>query len=140
MSHSARTIWLGCELPILTIQDTSVEQGAIIYDCRPPLLPVSLQLKDIGSLPVRPAVVSASLAVPPWEDGQEISGVGPEGVAIPELGVTPLVHSGTDLEDELPTPGDSPSTGVVGSEEVVLPGARPAPPDVIDFELEKALL
>ena len=75
-----------------------------------------------------------------WEDGQEISGVGPEGVAIPELGVTPLVDSGTDLEDELPTPGDSPSTGVVGSEEVVLPGARPAPPDVIDFELERALL
>ena len=124
------------DLPILMIQDTSVVQGAII--CRPPLLPVSLQLKDIGSLPVRPAVVSASLAVPPWEDGQEISGVGPEGVAIPELGVTPLVDSGTDLEDKLPTPGDSPSTGVIGSEEVVLPGARPAPPDVIDFE--KALL
>ena len=100
----------------------------------------SMQLKDIGALPVCPAVVSASLAVPPWEDDQEISGVGPEGVAIPKFGVTPLVDSGTDLEDELPTPDDSPSTGVVGSEEVVLPGARPAPPDVIDFELEKALL
>ena len=53
----------------LTIQDTSEVQGAIIYDCRPPLLPVSLQLKDIGPLPLRPAVVSASLAAPPWEDG-----------------------------------------------------------------------
>ena len=82
------------DLPILMIQDTSVVQGAIIYDCRPPLLPVSLQLKDIGALPVRPAVVLASLAVPPWEGDPEISGVGPEGVALPELGVTPRLGNG----------------------------------------------
>ena len=37
-----------------------------------------------------------------------ISGVSPEGVTIPELGVAPLVDSETDLEDELPTPDDSP--------------------------------
>ena len=84
--------------------------------------------------------MSASLAAPPWEDGLAISGVGPEGVAIPELGVAPLVDSGTDLEDELSTPDDFPSTGAIRPEEVVLPGARPAPPDVIHFELEKALL
>ena len=94
---------------------------------------MSLQLKDIGPLPLRPTVVSASLAAPPWENGLAISGVGPQGVAIPELGVAPLVDSGTDLEDELSTPDDSPSTGVIWPEEVFLP-------DVLDFELEKALL
>ena len=54
------------DLPILMIQDPADLQGAIVYDCRPPLLPVSLQLKDIGPLPLRPTVVSASLAEPPW--------------------------------------------------------------------------
>ena len=52
---------------------------------QPPMLPVSLQLKDIGPLPLRPTVVSASLAAPPWEDGLPISGVGPMGIALPEL-------------------------------------------------------
>ena len=90
------------DLPTLTIQDL---QGAIVYDCRPPLLPVSLQLEDIGPLTLRRTVVSASLAAPPREDCMAISGVSPEGVAIPELGVAPLVDSETD---ELPTPEDSP--------------------------------
>ena len=36
-----------------------------------------------------------------------IGGVSPERVAIPELGVAPLVDPDTDLEDELPTPEDS---------------------------------
>ena len=35
-----------------------------------------------------------------------IGGVSPEMVAIPELGVTPLVDPDTDLEAELPTPGN----------------------------------
>ena len=37
-------------------------------------------------------------------------GVGSDGLVIPELGVAPLEDSGTDLEDELPTPDGSPST------------------------------
>ena len=45
-----------------------------------------------------------------------------DGVVIPGLGVAPLVDSGTDLEDELPTPDSSPSTDVVEPGEVVLPG------------------
>ena len=35
-----------------------------------------------------------------------------DGLIIPELGVAPLVDSGTDLDDELPTPDGSPSTDV----------------------------
>ena len=95
------------DLSSLTVQNPSDLQGAIVYDCRPPLLPVSLRLEDIGSLPLQRTVVSASLAAPPWEDCMAIGGVGPEGVAIPELGVAPLIDSDTDLEDELPTPDDS---------------------------------
>ena len=128
------------DLPILTIQDPLDVQGARVYDCRPPLLPVLLQLSDIGPLPVRPTVVSASLAVPPWEDGLAISGVGPDVVAFPELGVALLVDSGTNLEDELPTPDGSPSTDAVKTGKVALPVVRPEPRGVIDLELEKVLL
>ena len=88
--------------PILTIQDPSDVQGTMVNDCRPPLLPVSLQLSDIGPLSGQPTVVSASVAVPPWEDELTISGVGSDVLVVPELGVAPLVDSGTDLEDELP--------------------------------------
>ena len=80
----------------------------------PPMLPVLLQLEDIGSLPLRQTVVSASLAAPPREDELAVSGVGPEWVAIPELGVTTLTDPGTELEDELPAPEDSPSVCASG--------------------------
>ena len=57
------------DLPILTIQDPSDVQDAIVYDCQPPLLPVSLQLKDIGPLPLRGAT--------PWSTVTgEVAGVG----------------------------------------------------------------
>ena len=98
------------DLPIPTIQDPSDAQGAMFYDCRLPLLPVSLQLSDIGPLSGQHTVVSASVAVPPWEDGLTISGVGSDVLVVPEPGVAPLVDSGTDLEDELPTLDGSLST------------------------------
>ena len=128
------------DLPILMIQDPSDVQGAMVYDCRPLLLPVSLQLSDIGPLSGRRTVVSASMAVPPWEDGPTISGVGSDVVAVTELGGAPLVDAGTDLEDELPTPDGSPSTDAVKPGEVVLPEDCPAPRGGIDLELAKALL
>ena len=59
-------------------------------------------------LSLRRMVASASLVAPPQEleDFMEIGGVSPEGVAVPELGVTPLMNTDTELEDELPE--DSP--------------------------------
>ena len=53
------------DLPVLTLQDPSDVRGAMVYDCRPPLLPVSLQLSGIGPLSGLPTAVSASVAVPP---------------------------------------------------------------------------
>ena len=47
------------DLSVLTRQDPLDVQGAMVYDCRPPLLPVSLQLSDIGPLSGLPTVVSA---------------------------------------------------------------------------------
>ena len=38
------------DLPILTLQDPIDAQGVVVYDCRPPLLPVSLKLCDLGPL------------------------------------------------------------------------------------------
>ena len=95
------------ELPTSTAQDPSDLQGAIVYDCRTPLLPVSVRLEDIGPLPLRRTVVLTSLDAPPREDCMAIGGVSPERVAIPELGVAPLVDPDTDLEDEMSTPEDS---------------------------------
>ena len=117
MSHGGGGGSIG-DLPILMIPDTADLQGAIVYNCRPPLLPVSLQLKDIGPLPLRPTAVSANLAAPPREDGMAVGGASPEGVAIPELGVAPLTDPETDLEDELSTPDGSPSGSVSGPEGV----------------------
>ena len=108
----------------------------VVYDCRPPLLPVSLDLSGIGPLSGLSTVVSASVIVPPRVDGLPISGGGGRGsnvMVVPELGVAPLEDSGTDLEDELPTPDGSPST------DAVQPEVGPAPRGV-DLELARALL
>ena len=70
----------------------------------------------------------------------DIGGVSPQGVAIPELGVAPLVDPGTELEDELPTPDDSPLLHDSSPEGVRPPGACSAPRDLVDLELEMALL
>ena len=87
---------VGVESPTMAVQAIPDLAGAIIYDCRPPLLPVSLRLKDIGLLPRARPVASTSLAAPPPEDTMVIGGASPEGVAIPELGVAPPGDSGTD--------------------------------------------
>ena len=114
------------DLPILTLQDPTDAQVVVVNDCRPPLLPVSLQLCDLGPLSVRRAEVLASVAVPHWEDGQLIGDMGSDVVVFPELGIAPLVDSGTDLEDELPTPDGSPATVAVHPGEVALLEVCPA--------------
>ena len=118
------------DLPVLTLQDPSDVQGVMVYDCRPPLHPVSLQLSDIDPLSGLSTVMSASVAVPPSENGLTISGVGSDGLVVPELGVAPLEGSGTD---------GSPSTDAVKPGEVIFPEVGPAPREV-DLELARALL
>ena len=43
-----------------------LEESAIVYNFRPPFLPVSLRLEDIGPLPLRRTVVSASPRRTSW--------------------------------------------------------------------------
>ena len=62
-----------------------------------------------------------------------IGGVSPERLAIPELGVAPLVDPDTDLEDELPTPEDSMLLNDSSPEWVRLPWVRPTPLDLADL-------
>ena len=128
------------DLPILTLQDPADAQGTLIYDCRPPLLPVSLQLCDLGPLPVRRPAVSASVAVPPWGEGQSIDEMGSDLVVFPELGIVSLIDSGTNLKNKLPTPDDSSVSVAVRPVEAALPEVCPAPKGRIDLELAKALL
>ena len=97
------------------------------------MLPVSLRLEDIGSLPLRQTV-------PPLDDFMAIGGASLEGVANPELGVAPLVDPDTDLEDELPTPEGSMLIGESSPEGVRLPEVSLAPLDLEDLELEEELL
>ena len=75
------------ESPTLIVQDIPDLTGAIIYDCRPSLLPVSLRLQDIGLSPRTRPVALASLAAPPREDSIVIGGTSSARVAIPEFGV-----------------------------------------------------
>ena len=63
-----------------------------------------------------------------------------KGLAIPELGVAPLVDPDTDLEDELPTLEGSMLLGDSSPEGVRLPGVSLGPPDLADLELEEELL
>ena len=127
------------DLPIRMLQDPADAQGAMVYDCRPPLLPVSLQLCDLGPLSARQTEVSASVAVPPSVDGQMI-GMGSDVVVFRDLGVVPLVDSGTDLEDEFLMPDGTLTTVAVQQGEVALPEVCSAPRGVMDMELVKALL
>ena len=65
----------GCDRCVL--QDPSDVQGAVVFDCRPPLLPVSLDLSGIG------LSSGLSLAVPPGESPYRSVG-----------GLIPISHSG----------------------------------------------
>ena len=124
----------------MTVQDASDLKGAVVRDCRPPLLPVSLRLKEIGPSPLCRPVTSASLAAPPPEDSVVIGGASPEGVAIPELGVAPSDDRGTDLEDEFPTPVVPMLASDSSPEGVRLSGVSVTPPEDSDSELEDELL
>ena len=73
------------DLPVLTLQDPSDVQGAVVFDFRPPL-------SGIGLLSGLPSAASARMGVPPSEHVLSTSGGGGDsvGLVIPELGVAPL--------------------------------------------------
>ena len=58
----------------------------------------------------------------------------------PELGVAPLIDSGTDLEDEQPTQDDSPGSAAVSAAGAAVLEVCTAAAGGLDLELAKALL
>ena len=87
--------------PVTADQAVKDLKGAVIYDSRPRLLPVSIKLKDWRRPSgVRPAA-SASLDTPPAEETMMFGSTSPEWAAPPEFAVTLSDDPGTDLEDEL---------------------------------------
>ena len=93
--------------PRLTEQDPLMAAGVVVFDCRPALLPVSVNVSGIDMRARTCAISPAeSVLVPPerqfggWEDLFDYIG--------PELVINEQPDCGTDLEDELPSPEGSP--------------------------------
>ena len=52
-------------IPVLTIQDPLAAAGAVVLDCRPPLLPVSMAISGVDLSAIRVPAVSAGVDVLP---------------------------------------------------------------------------
>ena len=120
-------------IPVLTIQDPLAAAGAVVLDCRPPLLPVSMDISWVDMSAGRHPAVSAGMDVLLHEREPLSSGEDLLGLICPELGVAPLVDPGTDLEDERPTPVGSPSPGI--DESVPLSATSGVDLDLLDHSV-----
>ena len=91
-----------CEQSKLTVvQDVRGLAGALVYDCRTPLLPVSIPLRDLRRSSADRPTAPSSLAAAPMEVTPGFSGSVREPVATPGFVETPSDDPGTDVEDEL---------------------------------------
>ena len=79
-----------------------------MFDCRPAVLPVSVDVSGIDMRTVRPAKPPAELVVAPPEREQQFEGAILFDHIDPELDVIPLLDSGMDCQDELSSPDGSP--------------------------------
>ena len=94
--------------PRLTEQDLRLAAGAMVFDCRPAVLPVSVDVSGIDMRTVHPAKPPAEPVVAPAEREQQFGGPILFDHIDPELEVIPLLDSGTDCQDELSSPDGSP--------------------------------
>ena len=96
--------------PQLMEQDPLMAAGAVVFDCRPALLPVSVNVSGIDMRAARSAISPAESVLVPPELEQQFGGGGADlfDYIGSELVVDQLPDSGTDLEDELPSPDGSP--------------------------------
>ena len=65
--------------PVLTEQDPLAAAGALVFDCRPPLLPVSMNISGADVSVIRASAVSAESAAFPPEREQSFGGGGGGG-------------------------------------------------------------
>ena len=89
------------DAPRLMVQDPLGAAGAVVLDCRPPVLPVSMDISGVDLSAIRASTMSAKAGAFPPEREQSFVGGDLLSLICPELGVTPLKDPGSDLEDEL---------------------------------------
>ena len=82
--------------------------GAVVFDCRPALLPVSVNVSGIDMWTVRHAMPPAKPVVVPPEREQQFGGAALFDYVDLELDVIPLLDSGTDCQDEFSSAASSP--------------------------------
>ena len=94
------------EGPLLTEQNPADMAGETVIDCRPPMLPVSILLSGLS-----PATISGARncvqPIEPEETGQSIMDT--NEITIARIIGFDWKDTGTDVEDELPTPASSPT-------------------------------
>ena len=95
------------DIPVSTPSPVTADQtvwelaGAVVYDCRPRVLPVSIQLRDFRRPSVVRPAASSSLAAPPAEEALVSRSSVLERAAAPVFAAVLSDDSGTGLEDEL---------------------------------------
>ena len=92
--------------PRFTEQDTLAAAGAMVFDCRPQVLPGAIDVSGTELAEIR-SMTWAGVAQRHLPNVSSHSGGGGGdllGLICPELGVVPLVDPGTDCEDEVPIP------------------------------------
>ena len=95
------------DVPILTEQNPAEMVGEPVFDCRPPLLPVSIPLSGLS-----PATISGARDCTSHqhleESGRSIKNMDTNEISINRIVGFAWNDSGTDVEDELPSPVSSP--------------------------------
>ena len=86
---------------LTVVQDVRELAGAPVYDCRPPLLPVSIPLRDLRRSSADQPTAPSSLSAAPVEATPGFSDSVWEPVATPGFEEKPSDDPGTDVEDEL---------------------------------------
>ena len=99
--------------PRLTELDPLAAAGAMVFDCRPQVLPGAMDVSGLELSEICSTTRASAATSPPPEREQSFGGGGGGGGGggdllgsiCPELGVTPLVDPETDCEDETAGPG-----------------------------------
>ena len=89
-------------VPVLTVQDPLAAAGAVVLDCHPLLLPVSMDISGVDLLAIRAPAVFAGAGVLPPDREQLFGGGDLLSLICPELGATPLVDPGMDVASLVP--------------------------------------
>ena len=95
------------DVPILTEENPAEMVGEPVFDCRPPLLPVSIPLSDLSLATISGACDCASNQQLE-ESGRSIMNMDTNEISINRIVGFAWNDSGTDVEDELPSPVSSP--------------------------------